>query len=80
MSPFIQFFLKVMHIMCCNNFIIQCIPLHHSVWKTVFPNSLHTLPQPDLYMTSCPSIIFFHQHQVFLVYLFNAIDYLILSY
>ncbi|MPC56207.1 hypothetical protein E2C01_050160 [Portunus trituberculatus] len=28
-------------------------------------------------MTSCPSIIFCHQHQVFLVYLFNAIDYLV---
>ncbi|MPC51181.1 hypothetical protein E2C01_045020 [Portunus trituberculatus] len=32
MSPFTLFFLKVMHIMCCNNFIIQCIPhLHHSM-------------------------------------------------
>ncbi|MPC42226.1 hypothetical protein E2C01_035842 [Portunus trituberculatus] len=39
MSPLIQFFFKVMHIMCCNNFITQCIPLfHHSKWKTVFSN------------------------------------------
>ncbi|MPC99182.1 hypothetical protein E2C01_094580 [Portunus trituberculatus] len=29
-------------------------------------------------MTSCPFIIFCHQHQVFVVYLFNAIDYLVL--
>ncbi|MPC36132.1 hypothetical protein E2C01_029580 [Portunus trituberculatus] len=32
MSPFVKFFLKVMHITCCNNFFIQWIPLlHHSV-------------------------------------------------
>ncbi|MPC83647.1 hypothetical protein E2C01_078361 [Portunus trituberculatus] len=82
MSPFIQFFLKVMHIMCYNNFITQCIPLLHcSMWETVFSNILHTLPHPNLlYMSSCPSIIFCHQHQVFLVYLFNAIDYLVHSY
>ncbi|MPD04227.1 hypothetical protein E2C01_099902 [Portunus trituberculatus] len=36
-----------MHIMCCNNFIIQCIPFFlHSVWKTVFSIILHTLPHP----------------------------------
>ncbi|MPC27141.1 hypothetical protein E2C01_020302 [Portunus trituberculatus] len=64
MSPFIQFILKVMHIMCCNNFIIQCIPLFcHSVWKTVFSSILHTLPHPNfLYMISCPSIILCQQH------------------
>ncbi|MPC51149.1 hypothetical protein E2C01_044989 [Portunus trituberculatus] len=46
-----------MHIMCCNNFIIQCIPLLHlCVRKTAFSNILHTLPHPDLYMTSCHSI------------------------
>ncbi|MPC54050.1 hypothetical protein E2C01_047957 [Portunus trituberculatus] len=74
MSTFIQFFIKVMHIMCCKNFITQCIPLfHHSVWKTVLSNILHTLPHPNLiYMSSCPSC-FCYQHQVFLVYLFNAI-------
>ncbi|MPC95183.1 hypothetical protein E2C01_090381 [Portunus trituberculatus] len=31
-------------------------------------------------MTSCPSIIICHQHQVFLFYLFNAMDYLVHSY
>ncbi|MPC42101.1 hypothetical protein E2C01_035715 [Portunus trituberculatus] len=37
MSPFTQFFFKTMHIMCCNNFITQCIPLfHHSMCKIVF--------------------------------------------
>ncbi|MPC99476.1 hypothetical protein E2C01_094892 [Portunus trituberculatus] len=75
MSPFIQFFFKIMHIMCCNNFITQCIPLfHRSIWKTVFSNIPHTLPHSNLYMSSCPSIFFKCQHQVFLVYLFNAID------
>ncbi|MPC67194.1 hypothetical protein E2C01_061361 [Portunus trituberculatus] len=79
LSPVIQFFFKVMHIMCCNNFITQCIPLlHRSVWKTVFSNILHTLPHTGLYMSSCP--IFCHQHQVFLVYLFNAIGYLVHCY
>ncbi|MPC20005.1 hypothetical protein E2C01_012935 [Portunus trituberculatus] len=63
MSPFIQFFLKDMRIMFCNNFIIQCIQLlHRSLWKTVFPNIFHMLGHPDfLYMTSCPSI-FCQQH------------------
>ncbi|MPC15905.1 hypothetical protein E2C01_008709 [Portunus trituberculatus] len=43
MSPFIQFFLKVMHNICCDNFIIQCIPLfHHSMWKTIFQYPSHT--------------------------------------
>ncbi|MPC60697.1 hypothetical protein E2C01_054753 [Portunus trituberculatus] len=28
-------------------------------------------------MSSCPSIFFCQQYQVFLVYLFNAIDYLV---
>ncbi|MPC57254.1 hypothetical protein E2C01_051232 [Portunus trituberculatus] len=60
MSPFIQFFFKVMHIMCCNTFITQCIPLfHYSMWKTVFSNILYTLPNPNLYMSSCPSNIFY---------------------
>ncbi|MPC08972.1 hypothetical protein E2C01_001570 [Portunus trituberculatus] len=49
------------------------------LWKTIFSNILHTLPHPDLYMSSCPSI-FCHQHQVFIVYLFNAIDYLAYCY
>ncbi|MPC46959.1 hypothetical protein E2C01_040691 [Portunus trituberculatus] len=68
MSPFIQFFFKVIHFMCCNKFIIQCIPLFlRSVWKTVFSNILHTLPHPSLLcMSSCLSS-FCHQHQVFLV-------------
>ncbi|MPC75144.1 hypothetical protein E2C01_069529 [Portunus trituberculatus] len=40
LSPFIQFFFKVMHITCCNNFITQCIPLFHcSMWETDFPIS-----------------------------------------
>ncbi|MPC10801.1 hypothetical protein E2C01_003440 [Portunus trituberculatus] len=30
-------------------------------------------------MSSCPSI-FCHQHQVFLIYLFNAINYLVHYY
>ncbi|MPC11582.1 hypothetical protein E2C01_004250 [Portunus trituberculatus] len=64
MSPFIQLFFKVMHIMCCNNFITQFIPLfHHSMWKTVLSNILHTLPHPNLlYMSSCPSSFFCNQH------------------
>ncbi|MPC42183.1 hypothetical protein E2C01_035797 [Portunus trituberculatus] len=38
------------------------------------------MPHPNLlYMSSCPSI-FYHQHQVFLVYLSNAIDYLVHCY
>ncbi|MPC38391.1 hypothetical protein E2C01_031897 [Portunus trituberculatus] len=70
-----------MHTMCCNNSIIQCIPFfHRSVWKTVFFNILHTLPHPDLFMSSCPSILFCQLHQVFFVYLFNIIYYFILSY
>ncbi|MPC16131.1 hypothetical protein E2C01_008951 [Portunus trituberculatus] len=71
-----------MHTMCCNNFIIQCIPFfHHSVWKTVFSNILHTLPHPDLlFISSCPSIFFCQQHQVFFVYLFNISYYLIHCY
>ncbi|MPC16132.1 hypothetical protein E2C01_008952 [Portunus trituberculatus] len=31
-------------------------------------------------MSSCPSSFFCHQHQVFLVYLFNAIYYFIQCY
>ncbi|MPC85973.1 hypothetical protein E2C01_080781 [Portunus trituberculatus] len=31
-------------------------------------------------MSSCPSIFFCHQHQVFLVYLFNSMDYLVHCY
>ncbi|MPC38873.1 hypothetical protein E2C01_032388 [Portunus trituberculatus] len=31
-------------------------------------------------MSSYPSIFFYHQHQVFLVYLFNAINYFIQCY
>ncbi|MPC94658.1 hypothetical protein E2C01_089837 [Portunus trituberculatus] len=69
-----------MHIMFCNNFIIQCIPLfHRSMWKAVFSNILHTLPHPDLFVSSCLSI-FCRQYQVFFVYLFNAIDYLVHCY
>ncbi|MPD01318.1 hypothetical protein E2C01_096839 [Portunus trituberculatus] len=69
-----------MHIMCCNNSIIQWIPFfYRSVWKTVFFNILHTLPHPDLFMFSCPSI-FCQQRQVFFVYLFNIIYYLIHCY
>ncbi|MPC62261.1 hypothetical protein E2C01_056343 [Portunus trituberculatus] len=57
-----------MHIMCCNNFIIECIIFfHRSVWKTVFCNILHTLPHLDLFISSCPSISC-QQHQVFFVY------------
>ncbi|MPC22873.1 hypothetical protein E2C01_015900 [Portunus trituberculatus] len=65
------FFFKVMHIMCCNNFITQCIPLFHcSMWKTVLSNILHTLPHPNLlYMSSSPSS-FCHQHQVNVIYHF----------
>ncbi|MPC55083.1 hypothetical protein E2C01_049016 [Portunus trituberculatus] len=70
-----------MHTMWCDNSIIQCIPFFHcSVWKTVLSNILHTLPHPDLlFMSSCPSI-FCQQHQVFFVYLFNIIYYLMLCY
>ncbi|MPC60595.1 hypothetical protein E2C01_054647 [Portunus trituberculatus] len=71
-----------MHIVCCNNFITQCIPFFYSsMWKTVFSNILHTLPLPDLLcMSSCPSSFICHQHQVLLVYLFNAINYFIHCY
>ncbi|MPC67708.1 hypothetical protein E2C01_061889 [Portunus trituberculatus] len=54
-----------MHIMCYSNFTIQCIPLfHHSKWKTVFFNIIHTLAHCDLYMSSCtlllgPHILFY---------------------
>ncbi|MPC45866.1 hypothetical protein E2C01_039572 [Portunus trituberculatus] len=52
MSPFISFFHKVMHIMCCNNFIIQCILLlHRSVWKTVFSN-IH-----NILIFTCPLVL-----------------------
>ncbi|MPC19739.1 hypothetical protein E2C01_012665 [Portunus trituberculatus] len=56
MSPFTQFFFKVMHIMCHNNFMIQCIPLfHHSMWKTVFANVLtHCL---ILIFFTCPHVL-----------------------
>ncbi|MPC21763.1 hypothetical protein E2C01_014757 [Portunus trituberculatus] len=82
MSPFILFFFKVMYIMCSNNFITQCIPLlHRCMWKTVFSNILHTLLHPDLlYMSSCPSIFFCYQHQVFLVHFYYTIDYLVHCY
>ncbi|MPC37257.1 hypothetical protein E2C01_030732 [Portunus trituberculatus] len=60
--------------MCYNNLIIQCIPLHCSVCKTISSNILYTAYPNLLYMTSCPSVFFCHQHQVFLVYLFNDID------
>ncbi|MPC84008.1 hypothetical protein E2C01_078734 [Portunus trituberculatus] len=52
-----------MYIMCCNDFIIQCIPvLHRSMWKTIFSNILHTLPLPNLLcMSSCRSS-FRYQH------------------
>ncbi|MPC88110.1 hypothetical protein E2C01_083003 [Portunus trituberculatus] len=30
-----------MHVMCCNKFTVQCIPLFHcSVWKSVCPSFL----------------------------------------
>ncbi|MPC43660.1 hypothetical protein E2C01_037310 [Portunus trituberculatus] len=46
LSPYLHisnFSLKLMHIMCCNSFITQCIPLFHcSRWKTVFSCPSHT--------------------------------------
>ncbi|MPC77645.1 hypothetical protein E2C01_072104 [Portunus trituberculatus] len=72
MSPFIQFFIRVMHIMYCNNIIIQCSLFHCSMWKThclilifftcplVLPASSVTNTRFSLSIFSMPFTILFY--------------------